>query len=62
MGKQSKKKHNFLTAAHQTLRKKGVVTTVYLVLRLLVILVMVPPFVCWMDGNGGAGPAWHIPA
>ena len=44
MGKQSKKKHNFLTAAHQTLRKKGVVTTVYLVLRLLVILVMVAQF------------------
>ena len=48
MGKQSKKKHNFLTAAHQTLRKKGVVTTVYLVLRLLVILVMVAQF---FNGN-----------
>ena len=48
MGKQSKKKHNFLTTAHQTLRKKGVVTTVYLVLRLLVILVMVAQF---FNGN-----------
>ena len=41
MGKQSKKKGNFLTSAHQALQRKGVVTTVYLVLRLLVILVMV---------------------
>lgn len=32
MGKQSKKKGNFLTSAHQALQRKGVVTTVYLVL------------------------------
>ena len=44
MGKQSKKKGNFLTSAHQALQRKGVVTTVYLVLRLLVILVMVAQF------------------
>lgn len=48
MGKQTKKKGNFLTSARQTLRKKGVVTTVYLVLRLLVILVMVAQF---FNGN-----------
>ena len=48
MGKQSKKKNNFLATAHQALRKKGVVTTVYLVLRLLVILVMVAQF---FNGN-----------
>ena len=29
MGKQSKKKGNFLTSAHQALQRKGVVTTVY---------------------------------
>ena len=44
MGKQSKKKGNFLTSAHQALARKGGVTTVYLVLRLLVILVMVAQF------------------
>lgn len=48
MGKRAKKKGNFLTSAHQAMQRKGVVTTVYLVLRLLVILVMVAQF---FNGN-----------
>ena len=43
-----KKKSNFLVSAHRTLRKKSVVATVYIVLRLLVILVMVAQF---FNGN-----------
>ena len=43
-----KKKHNFLVSAHHTLRKKSVVATVYIVLRLLVIAVLVAQF---FNGN-----------
>ena len=43
-----KKKHNFLVSAHHTLRKKSVVATVYVVLRLLVIAVLVAQF---FNGN-----------
>lgn len=43
-----KKKINFLVSAHHTLRKKSVVATVYIVLRLLVIAVMVAQF---FNGN-----------
>lgn len=43
-----KKKTNFLVFAHHTLRKKSVVATVYIVLRLLVIAVLVAQF---FNGN-----------
>lgn len=43
-----KKKSNFLVSAHRTLRKKSVVATVYIVLRLMVIAVMVAQF---FNGN-----------
>lgn len=46
MGRQ--KKSNFLVSAHRTLRKKSVVATVYIVLRLMVIAVMVAQF---FNGN-----------
>ena len=43
-----KKTTNFLVSAHRTLRKKSVVATVYVVLRLLVMAVMVAQF---FNGN-----------
>ena len=43
-----KKKTNFLVSAHHTLRKKSVVATVYIVLRLLVLAVLVAQF---FNGN-----------
>lgn len=46
--KTSHKKPNFLISAHTTLRKKSVVATVYVVLRVLVILVMIAQF---FNGN-----------
>ena len=42
------KKSNFLVSAHRTLRKKSVVATVYIVLRLMVLAVMVAQF---FNGN-----------
>ena len=44
----SHKKPNFLISAHTTLRKKSVVATVYVVLRLMVITVMIAQF---FNGN-----------
>lgn len=38
------KRENFLLSAHRTLRKKSTVATVYIVLRVLVILIMVAQF------------------
>ena len=46
--KTSHKKPNFLISAHATLRKKSVVATVYVVLRLMVITVMIAQF---FNGN-----------
>ena len=46
--KTSHKKPNFLISAHTTLRKKSVVATVYVVLRLMVITVMIAQF---FNGN-----------
>lgn len=46
--KNAHKKPNFLISAHTTLRKKSVVATVYVVLRLMVITVMIAQF---FNGN-----------
>lgn len=46
--KTSHKKPNFLISAHATLRRKSVVATVYVVLRLMVITVMIAQF---FNGN-----------